>query len=447
MNSKKEVQHVYLVGAKSLGAYGGYETFVYKLTEYHQNKENIKYHVACKANGDGCMDESKFDGVTKINEHEFELHNAHCFKIDVPQIGPAQAIYYDVAALKACCEHIKENHIPHPIVYIMACRIGPFAGHFYKEIHKLGGTVYLNPDGHEWMRAKWSAPIRKYWKISEQMMVKYCDLAICDSVNIEKYIHECYDGKGIKGRNPKTTFIAYGADLTLSKLADDDEKLVSWYKEKGLTKKDYYLVVGRFVPENSFEVMIREFMKSKSQKDFAIITNVNDKFLNELEEKLHFKSDKRIKFVGTVYDQELLKKIRENAYIQREKCFCINFLPISYYDKLVDTINQNEYEADEFSVGKFSLENAKTIHAPMIQEAFINMECTLKETQDLSGAGITSMIIGQVQHISVEEEYSKGYEKRYGKDGFMMLIPAPQDLKTGEPNQSAIATVSIEKFD
>lgn len=114
---------------------------------------------------------------------------------------------------------------------------------------------------------------------------------------------------------------------------------------------------------------------------------------------------------------------------------------------MVDTINQNEYEADEFSVGKFSLENAKTIHAPMIQEAFINMECTLKETQDLSGAGITSMIIGQVQHISVEEEYSQGYEKRYGKDGFMMLIPAPQDLKTGEPNQSAIATVSIEKFD
>lgn len=33
------------------------------------------------------------------------------------------------------------------------------------------------------MRAKWSAPIRKYWKISEQMMVRYCDLAICDSVN------------------------------------------------------------------------------------------------------------------------------------------------------------------------------------------------------------------------------------------------------------------------
>lgn len=314
MIEKMDIQHVYCVGAKSLGAYGGYETFIYKLTEYHQNNNNIKYHVACKANGDGSMDETKLDKVNLINDHEFVFHNAHCFKIEVPQIGPAQAIYYDVAALKACCSHIKKNKISHPIVYIMACRIGPFARFFFNEIHKLGGVVYLNPDGHEWMREKWSAPVRKYWKISEQMMIKYCDLAICDSINIEKYIHKSYDGKGIKKRDPKTTYIAYGADLTLSKLSDDDKELVDWYESKGLKKKEYYLVVGRFVPENSFEVMIREFMKSKSKKNFAIITNVNDKFLEELERKLHFKKDPRIKFVGTVYDQELLKKIRENAY-------------------------------------------------------------------------------------------------------------------------------------
>lgn len=41
MQRENEVQHVFLVGAKSLGAYGGYETFVYKLTEYHQNKEYL----------------------------------------------------------------------------------------------------------------------------------------------------------------------------------------------------------------------------------------------------------------------------------------------------------------------------------------------------------------------------------------------------------------------
>lgn len=135
------------------------------------------------------------------------------------------------------------------------------------------------------------------------------------------------------------------------------------------------------------------------------------------------------------------------ANIQQERCFCINFLPMSYYDDLINTINQNDYEGDEFAIGSFTLSDAKTIHAPVIQEAFINMECTLKEIQDLSGAGITAMIIGQVQHISVEKKYAQGYEQRYGKEGFMMLIPGPQNLATGEPNQSAIATINIEKYD
>ena len=95
---------------------------------------------------------------------------------------------------------------------------------------------------------------------------------------------------------------------------DNDQKWVQWYTQKQLKPKEYYLVVGRFVPENNYETMIREFMKSKSKKDFALITNVSDNFLNILQRKTNFQKDKRIKFVGTVYDEELLKKIRENAY-------------------------------------------------------------------------------------------------------------------------------------
>ena len=50
----------------------------------------------------------------------------------------------------------------------------------------------VNPDGHEWLRAKWSLPVRKYWKFSEQLMVKHADLLICDSKNIEAYIQKDY---------------------------------------------------------------------------------------------------------------------------------------------------------------------------------------------------------------------------------------------------------------
>lgn len=289
-----DIQHVFIVGSKGIpGSYGGYETFVDKLTEYHRNEPRLKYHVACKSDEDG----------------EFEYHNARCFKVKVPDIGPAQAIYYDVAALNRTIEYIEQHGIAHPIVYILACRIGPFTSHFHKKLQKLGGKLFVNPDGHEWMRAKWSAPVRKYWKISERLMVKHCDLLICDSKNIERYIHEEYGNY-----RPETTYISYGAETRKSSLADDDPALLDWYAEKGLESKSYYLVVGRFVPENNYETMIREFMASDSKRDFALITNVSDKFLDELKERTHFDRDPRIKFVGTVYDQELLMKIRENAY-------------------------------------------------------------------------------------------------------------------------------------
>jgi rhamnosyltransferase len=290
------LQHVFIIGSKGIPAqYGGYETFVDKLTE-NQKSNKIQYHVAC------AVDEANDVG-------EFKYNGAQCFKVLRRPIGAAQAITYDTDAFAWCLNFIEKNRIEHPIVYVLACRIGPFVGAYAKRLHKLGGILLVNPDGHEWMRAKWSAPVRKYWKISEKGMVKHADLLVCDSKNIERYIQEEYNAL-----KPETTFVAYGADVRRSSLADDDQRWTGWLEEHGLKSFDYYLVVGRFVPENNYETMIREFMQSKTKRDFALVTNVNEGFLNELEEKTHFRSDPRIKFVGTVYDQDLLKKVRENAY-------------------------------------------------------------------------------------------------------------------------------------
>ena len=242
-------------------------------------------------------------------KESFEYNGAHCFNICWKKIGSARAIFYDWDAFRYCLRYIEKNWINNAVIYVLACRLGPFFHNCVKKAHKLGAKVYVNPDGHEWLRAKWSMPVRRYWKFSERMMVKDADLLICDSRNIEKYIHETY-----KEYQPKTTFIAYGAETSNSVLKNDDEKILEWYRKKGLKAREYYLVVGRFVPENNYETMIREFMQSRTRKSFALITNVTDKFLNELKQKTGFDKDSRIKFVGTVYDQELLKKIRENAY-------------------------------------------------------------------------------------------------------------------------------------
>lgn len=295
----KEMQHVFIIGSKGIpAAYGGFESFVDRLT-YYKKAENIQYHVSCAVDAEKCPEDK-----------EFMHNNARCFYIKWKKLGPARAIFYDLDALKECIKYIKEKQIENPIVYILACRIGPFVKKYVKEIHKLGGRVYVNPDGHEWKRAKWSAPVRAYWKLSEKLMVKHADLLICDSVEIEKYIRKDYESY-----KPNTTFIAYGAEMERSTLADSAEVYTGWCKEKGVTPKEYYLVVGRFVPENNFETMVREFIKSDTKKDFVLITNVEkNQFYEDLKAQTGFDKDNRVKFVGTVYDKELLKKIRENAY-------------------------------------------------------------------------------------------------------------------------------------
>lgn len=294
-------QSVYIIGSKGIPAkYGGFETFVEKLTEY-QKDSNIQYYVACM------RENSAKSGIT---DDQFEHNGAICFNIDVPNIGPARAIAYDIAAVNKAIELAKKNKDEAPIFYILACRIGPFISGLKKKIRAIGGRLLVNPDGHEWLRAKWSLPVRKYWKISEKLMVKHADLLVCDSKNIEKYIQEDY-----KQYQPKTTYIAYGTDTTPSILKAEDAKVRDWYQEKGVSENGYYLVVGRFVPENNYEAMIREFIKSKSKKDFVLITNVEqNKFYDQLLQDTGFDKDSRVKFVGTVYDQELLKYIRENAF-------------------------------------------------------------------------------------------------------------------------------------
>lgn len=299
-SDKQQKQHVFIVGSKGIPAkYGGFETFVEKLT-FYQKSPDIQYHVSCM------VDSREFDQSKQI----FTYNGAECVNIEVKDIGSAKAIVYDIDALKYFIAYAKQHTLDRPIFYVLACRIGPFIGYYKNQIEKLGGRLYVNPDGHEWKREKWSVPVRKYWKISERLMVKHADLLICDSKNIEKYILEDY-----RKYSPSTAFIAYGADTSKSILTDSDSQVTSWYTNKGIRAKEYYLVVGRFVPENNYETMIREFMKSETTKDFVLITGIEgNEFYNKLKKATEFEKDKRIKFVGTVYDQELLKKIRENAY-------------------------------------------------------------------------------------------------------------------------------------
>lgn len=290
------MRHVFIVGSKGIPAqYGGYETFVEMLTRNRVSSE-ISYHVACAVDDDP-------------EEMTFIHNDADCFCIKRRPIGSARAITYDLDALDWCMSYVETNRIDAPIIYVLACRIGPFIKRYVRRLHQYNGALFVNPDGHEWLRAKWSVAVRHYWKFSESGMVKHADLLVCDSKGIESYIHKEY------GRfNPKTTYIAYGADTQHSRLDSNSPTFQGWLTRHALKVNEYYLVVGRLVPENNYEIMIREFMSTDSLKDFVLVTDSNDDFLQSLQNSTNYQRDDRIKFVGSIYDQDLLKKVRECAF-------------------------------------------------------------------------------------------------------------------------------------
>jgi len=276
------VKHIFIIGSKGLPAHhGGFETFVENLTAKKKN-ENIQYHISCLNSA----------------EKTFKHNGANCFGINVPNwLGSAKAVIYDILALRKSIRFIKQNNFQNSVIYILASRIGLFISLHKKQLKSLGIKLLINPDGLEFKRKKYNWLIRRYWKISERYSVKNADLVVCDSREIQKYIENEYEKF-----KPKTKFIAYGADLAKSQISDDDLELQNWYSKNNIRPYEFYLVVGRNIPENNFDTIISEFNKSNSQKKLVIISNIKHQF-----------KGKTI-FAGALYNQELLRKIREQAF-------------------------------------------------------------------------------------------------------------------------------------
>ena len=296
MNDLKgnSMQHVFIIGSRGLPAqYGGFETFVDQLVS-HQVSPDIQYHVACLSND-------------QAYQH-FDYKGVDCFTIKAPKLGPARVIAYDMMAINYALKLIKKQGIEQPIFYVLGNTIGAFVAPFASKIHKIGGRFYINPDGLEWKRAKWAKPIQAYLKYSEKIMTRHADLVISDNPGIESYIKEAYPWS-------KTTYIAYGTDLSPTSLSSQDNKVREFYQKWQTQEKNYYLILGRFVPENNYETAIREFMASSTKRDLVIICNQEgNPYFEELRARTGFDQDPRVKFVGTVYDQDLLKYIRKEAF-------------------------------------------------------------------------------------------------------------------------------------
>ena len=289
-------KNVIIIGSRGYKYnYGGWETFVTNLVKNNKDKET-KIYIPNLTNEK--EKDKKIETIDKVI----------CPYIYVKGTGFTTMFTFTIKATNYFLKYIKEKKLKNTIILMLGCKVGPLFPIWKRKLKKLHTKIIINPDGLEWKREKWAWWIKKCFKISERYSIKYSDFCVCDSKSIEKYINEEY-----KKYHPKTKFIAFGAYE--NKNTNKTKKVEELWKNYQIKEKEYYLIVGRFIPENNYEIMIKEFMKTKTKKDLIIICNVEkNKFYESLLEKTNFLKDKRIKFIGTVYEEGTLEYIRKNAY-------------------------------------------------------------------------------------------------------------------------------------
>jgi len=154
-------------------------------------------------------------------------------------------------------------------------------------------AVTTNMDGLEWKRTKYTEKVKKFLLYAEKLGVKYSDYLISDSIGIQDYLKEKY--------NKDSTFIPYGADLFLT----PDETVLKAYD---VTPHNYDMLIARLEPENSIEVILDGVAKANNGRTFLVIGKHQTKYGEYVKAK--FASHKNIKFIGGIYDINILNNLR-----------------------------------------------------------------------------------------------------------------------------------------
>ena len=179
------------------------------------------------------------------------------------------------------------------VVLVVNSANGPF-GLLTKIFRK---KTCINVDGLEWLRPKWKGLGSVYFRFASKLATIFFDEIITDSIEMNKVYRNIF---GVK-----STIIAYGSTM----IVDEKSKILEKIK---LQKKQYYLIVGRLIPDNNSKQIIEGFLKSYSNKSIVIVGDVpyNDDYANDIK----LLSSKKVVFTGYINNQVDLTALYQNCF-------------------------------------------------------------------------------------------------------------------------------------
>ncbi|CAL4858603.1 DUF1972 domain-containing protein [Microbacterium sp. MM2322] len=169
---------------------------------------------------------------------------------------------------------------------------------FLPALRARGIPTALHMDGLEWKRSKWGRRGKAYYRWAEEFGVRTADALVADAPGISEY----YDREfGVP-----TELIRYGAPLLEHAPVDGVHAL-------GLAPGGYHLVVARFEPENHVLEIVEGYRASAALRPLVVVGSAP--YAAEYTERIRAAAgdDPRIRFLGGVYDQDLLDALYFHA--------------------------------------------------------------------------------------------------------------------------------------
>ena len=320
------MKNIIIIGSRGYNYdYGGWETLVSNLIDNYKD-DDVRFFVP--------------ELSYKMN-NEIEIRNGViCKQVFIPKHGPLAMFSFVFKSVLYYTNLIRKEKMKNTIIYMLGFRGGFLFKLIHRKLNKMGVKVITNP-GYIKSKIENKPWIVKYLtRKSEKEMIKYSDIVLCDSKLSENYIKDKY--------NVHTKYIPCGTNIPDTK--DIDKKTRIFMEKKNIRKREYYLVIGRFIPKNNIDLIIKEFMLSDTDKDLVIVSDITkNKYYDKLLKSTNFNKDKRIKFVGPIYDKDIITRLRVNSkgYIYGHKEGGINpSLIESLSTSDVNIVYDNEYNRE-----------------------------------------------------------------------------------------------------
>jgi len=266
--------HLNIMGTRGVpAAHGGFETFAERLALYLV-RHGYSVTVYCQS-----------DGPADLNGREDYWHGIHRVHFGTRRSGAAGTMEFDLK----CVRHVgRQPGVDLVLGYNTAV---------FNLLQKLKRRkVFMNMDGIEWKRKKWSVPAKLWLLVNEIIGANLCDVPIADHPDIGRHL--------ARRTLRRPVVIPYGSDVVRRASQLPLRKL-------GLQPGQYFVSIARIEPENSILEIVQAYLAADTDKKLVVLGQFDPD--SAYHRQVRDAGGDQVVFPGAIYDDHRVKSLRFHA--------------------------------------------------------------------------------------------------------------------------------------